>query len=286
VPNDPTRGGVPEVVVEDLHKSFSGKPVLAGIDMSIDRGELVAIVGGSGCGKTVLLKHITAHFRPDRGRVLVADHDAEPTIDSEGTVRAPLRDVNELDEFELDRLRVHWAVVFQRNALLSGSVFHNLAVLPREVKGLTNEEIRPLARKALIDVGLDPDLVMDRDREELSGGMAKRVAVARALVMDPVLILYDEPTAGLDPEMCAQIHELIRTTHATQPALAALRRGVVRTSIVVTHDTELLRTLRPRIVMLNAGVVSFDGDFEAFVASDDPRIRPYLAQMSALHARV
>lgn len=286
MPDDPTSRGVPEIVVEDLHKSFSGKPVLAGIDMSIDRGELVAIVGGSGCGKTVLLKHITAHFRPDRGRVLVADHDDEPIDGPDGDARAPLRDVNELDEFALDRLRVHWSVVFQRNALLTGSVFHNLAVLPREVKGLSTEAIRPLARKALVDVGLDPDLVMDRDREQLSGGMAKRVAVARALVMDPVLVLYDEPTAGLDPEMCGQIHELIRTTHATQPALAATRRGVVRTSIVVTHDTELLRTLRPRIVMLHAGVVSFDGDFEAFVASDDPRIRPYLIQMSALHARV
>lgn len=271
----------PEVAVEGLCKAFDGKVVLSGIDVTIARGEIVAIVGGSGCGKTVLLKHITAHLSPDAGRVLVANHDCEPDRDG----AAPLCDLATMDDFELDRLRVHWAVVFQRNALLSGSVYRNLAVLPREVKGMTDAEILPLARKALLDVGLDPDLVLLRDREQLSGGMAKRVAIARALVMDPVLILYDEPTAGLDPEMCAQIHGLIAATHATQPAFAASRRGVVRTSIVVTHDTELLRTLRPRIVMLHAGTVRFDGDFNAFLASHDPHIQPYLRQMSALQAR-
>lgn len=270
-----------EVVVEELHKSFDGKPVLQGVSMTIARGETVAIVGGSGCGKTVLLKHITAHFKPDAGRVLVADHDVEP--DANGV--APLRDVNALAEAELDQIRLHWAVVFQRNALLTGTVFHNLAVLPREVKRMQDEEIMPLARRALMAVGLDPELVLQRDREQLSGGMAKRVAIARALVMDPVLVLYDEPTAGLDPEMCVQIHDLIRTTHATQPQLAATRSGIVRTSVVVTHDTELLRRLEPRVVMLHAGGVLFDGAFRDFIVSDDPHIQPYLRQMSALHAR-
>ena len=271
----------PEVVVEDLCKSFDGKPVLSGVSLTVGRGEIVAIVGGSGCGKTVLLKHIAGHFAPDSGRVLVADHHVEPDADG----AAPLRDINALDEQDFDRIRLHWAIVFQRNALLTGSVFHNLAVLPREVKRMTDEEIRPLARKALVSVGLDPDLVLGRDREQLSGGMAKRVAIARALVLDPVLILYDEPTAGLDPEMCAQIHDLIRQTHRTQPEFAATHRGVVRTSIVVTHDTELLRRLEPRVVMLHGGGVLFDGPFRRFVESDDPHIRPYLAQMPALQAR-
>jgi phospholipid/cholesterol/gamma-HCH transport system ATP-binding protein len=111
------------------------------------------------------------------------------------------------------------------------------------------------------------------------------VAIARALVMDPVLVLYDEPTAGLDPEMCVQIHDLILATHRTQPALAATRAGVVRTSVVVTHDTELLRRLQPRVIMLHAGGVLFDGSFEAFAQSQDPHIAPYLAQMHALHLR-
>lgn len=272
----------PEVIVTDLHKAFDGKPVLRGVNLQIGRGELLAIVGGSGCGKTVLLKHITGHFAPDRGRVLVADHDVEP--DEAGA--APLRDINALDEEQLDRIRLHWAVVFQRNALLTGTVLHNLAVLPREVQRMDDATIRPLAEKALRSVGLDPELVLHRDREQLSGGMAKRVAIARALVMDPVLMLYDEPTAGLDPEMCGQIHELIQQTHLTQPGLAATRPGLVRTSVVVTHDTELLRRLQPRVMMLHGGGVLFDGPFQGFLASRDPRIQPYLNQMPALHARV
>lgn len=271
----------PEVVVEDLHKAFKGKVVLAGIDLTIARGEMIAIVGGSGCGKTVLLKHITAHFMPDRGRVMVADHDVDPGPDG----AAPMRDVGTLTALELDQVRAHWAVVFQRNALLTGTVMDNLALLLREVQGMDDEQIRPLAVKALSDVGLDPDLVLGRDREELSGGMAKRVAIARALVIDPVLLLYDEPTAGLDPEMCVQIHELIRHTHNTQPALAATRGGAVRTTIIVTHDTELLQRLQPRVMMLHDGGVLFDGPFEEFVRSDNPHITPYLAQMHQLQSR-
>lgn len=271
----------PEVVIERLAKSFGGKTVLEDVSLTIARGEMVAIVGGSGCGKTVLLKHVTAHFRPDAGRVLVADHESDPAADG----AAPLVDLGELDESGLERLRKHWAVVFQRNALLTGTVLENLSVEPREVKGMTDEEILPVAIEALRDVGLDPDLVLERDRDALSGGMAKRVAVARALVMDPVLLLYDEPTSGLDPEMCRQIHELIRETHESQPKLAKERAGVVRTSVVVTHDTELLRRLKPRIVMLADGGVLFDGDYEAFLENTDPHIEPYLEQMHELHCR-
>ncbi len=269
-----------EIVVEDLHRAFGGHAVLAGIDLTISRGELVAIVGGSGCGKTVLLKHMTAHFMPDRGRVLVADHE---------TAGSPLRDLSGLSDDELDRIRVHWAVVYQKNALLTGSVYHNLAIWPREVLNLGDTAIRPRAERALRDVGLEPGEVMSSDRDSLSGGMAKRVAIARALVMDPVLVFYDEPTAGLDPEMCVQIHDLIGETHAARPGSlrhAGVDTDVSRTSVVVTHDTELLRRLRPRIVMLHAGRVRFDGSFDEFVESKDEHIRPYLAQMAFLHARL
>jgi phospholipid/cholesterol/gamma-HCH transport system ATP-binding protein len=270
-----------EVRIEDLHKSFDRKPVLTGVNLVIRRGEMVAIVGGSGCGKTVLLKHITGHLHGDRGQVRVANHSVEPGPDG----NAPLLDVAHATEDELDQVREHWAVVFQRNALLTGDVFDNLAMLPREQKSMTDSQILPLARRALQDVGLDPDAVLHRDRDMLSGGMAKRVAVARALVMDPVLVLYDEPTSGLDPEMCVQIHDLIAATHRAQPALARHRQGVVRTSIVVTHDTELLRRLQPRVVMLHAGRVLFDGSFEAFTASDNEHVAPYLAQMHVLNTR-
>jgi phospholipid/cholesterol/gamma-HCH transport system ATP-binding protein len=271
----------PEVVIEDLHKAFDGKPVLEGVNLRIDRGEMVAIVGGSGCGKTVLLKHITGHFTADKGRVWVADHESG----TNGQGEAPLLEIGTASESKLDEVRMHWAVVFQRNALLTGDVFDNLAMLPRELRAMTNEQILPLAVKALKDVGLDPELVLHRSRDMLSGGMAKRVAVARALVMDPVLILYDEPTSGLDPEMCVQIHDLIKATHHTQPQIAAQRPGAVRTTIVVTHDTELLRRLKPRVVMLHAGRVLFDGSFEAFTQSADPHITPYLQQMHLLHQR-
>lgn len=260
-----------EILVEGLHKAFDGRPVLKDLSLTIARGEMVAIVGGSGCGKTVLLKHITGHFKPDTGRVLVADHVSPGS---------PLRELNTLTEEELDRIRLHWAVVFQRNALLTGTVFHNLALWPREIKRMSDEEIRPLAERALVDVGLDPGEVMEQDRDSLSGDMAKRVAIARALVMDPVLIFYDEPTAGLDPEMCAQIHGLIGQTHAARPSL-----GVARTSVIITHDTELLRRLGPRVIMLHDGKVHFDGPFEEFAVSDDPHIRPYVEQMATLHRR-
>jgi phospholipid/cholesterol/gamma-HCH transport system ATP-binding protein len=114
--------------------------------------------------------------------------------------------------------------------------------------------------------------------------MAKRVAVARAIVMDPVVIMYDEPTAGLDPEMSAQIQELIGATHRAQPSFISNGNGARRTSIVVTHDTELLRRLRPRVVMLSGGRVLFDGSFDEFIHSGDPHIRPYVAQMPGINA--
>jgi phospholipid/cholesterol/gamma-HCH transport system ATP-binding protein len=225
-----------EVSVTGLQKAFDGKPVLKGVNLSIRSGELLAIVGGSGCGKTVLLKLIMGHYPADAGQVLVADHELPP--DASGG--SPLLDIGHVSEKQLDQIRMHWAIVFQRNALVSGDVFENLAVLPREVKGMKNEAILPLARQALVDV-------------------------------------------GLDPEMSAQIQELIGATHRAQPAFAASHPGVRRTSIVVTHDTELLRRLRPRIVMLHGGTVLFDGTFDEFVASHDPHVRPYLAQMPGLH---
>ncbi|NBX36818.1 MAG: ATP-binding cassette domain-containing protein [Planctomycetes bacterium] len=261
-----------EMDVQDLHKSFGQARVLAGVSLTVNRGEVIALIGGSGCGKTVLLKHLTGHHRAERGKVRMCNHDEEGS---------PLVDLATLSEDAMDRLRIHWAVVFQRNALLSGSVLFNLSFWPSEIKGLSPEQIQPIAVDALRAVGLDPNQLLERDRDELSGGMAKRLAIARALVMDPVVAFYDEPTAGLDPEMCATVHDLILKTHHTMPAA-----GVRRTSIVVTHDTGLLRRLAPRVIMLADGRVHFDGDFDSFIGRDDEHIRPYLEQMAVLHRRV
>lgn len=261
-----------EICVEDLYKAFGDHEVLRGITMDIRRADVVAIVGGSGCGKTVLLNHILGLLRPDRGRVRVVDHDREDEA---------LCDITQLDAEELDRIHSHWGMVFQRNALFSGSVYDNIALGLKEVRGLDDEAILPLARAALEDVGLSSDpefLALDHD--QLSGGMAKRLAVARAIAMRPVVIFYDEPTTGLDPVSSAQIHDLIyQTHHARRPGFAQV------TSIIITHDKDLLGRLRPRTVMLHEGRVHFDGTFAAFEQSDSAIIRPYFEQMPSLHGR-
>jgi len=258
--------------VEGLFKAFEGNPVLTGVNLEIHCGEMVAIVGGSGCGKTVLLQHLIGHLQPDQGRVMVADHESRG---------APLRDLADLDEEQLDRIRVHSAIVFQRNALFSASVYENIALWLREIKRLDEDEILRRARTALDTVGFEGDeTILRKQRAELSGGMAKRVAVARALAMEPIVMFYDEPTTGLDPTSGANIHELIVRTHQQK-----LPGDAAPTTVIITHDKDLLRRLRPRIVMLHEGVVHFDGTFDAFEASDSEIIRPYFELMPVLQRR-
>jgi len=270
-------GGDPEadveIRVEDLHKAFDDNKVLRGVDLTIRRHDIVAVVGGSGCGKTVLLNHILRQLIPDKGRVLVTDHELPGE---------PLVDVSGLDEAEFDRVCTHWGVVFQRNALFSGTVYLNIALWLQEVKNLEEAEIGPIARSVLNSVGLPSDEdFLELAVSDLSGGMAKRLALARALAMDPMVVFYDEPTTGLDPTSTAQIHDLIIATHFE--AGPASRE---RTTVMITHDKDLLVRLRPRIVMLHDGVVYFDGPLDAFEKSSSPIIRPYFDVMPALHKRL
>jgi phospholipid/cholesterol/gamma-HCH transport system ATP-binding protein len=259
-----------EIRAKDLHKSFGDNHVLSGIDLTIRRGEMVAIVGGSGCGKTVLLEHLIGHMHPDSGEIWIADHESKG---------APLVELSELDETGMDRLRIHWAIVFQRNALVSGTVAENIALPLEWVKGLSDEEIAHRAREAVAAVGLDPDKVLSIRRDELSGGMAKRVAVARALALRPLLIFFDEPTTGLDPEHARRIQDLLFQTYQDE------QDGFKRTTVIITHDKDLLHRLQPRVVMLHEGRVFFDGTYPEFKQSNSPVIRPYFELMPLLHRR-
>ena len=261
-----------EIRIEGLSKAFDGRVVLDDIDLEIARRDIVAVVGGSGCGKTVLLNHVLGLLAPDSGRVQVADH-ARPG--------APLVDVAGLSEQARDDIHNHWGVVFQRNALFSGSVLNNIALWLKEVKGLGDADVLPIARAVLSAVDLPSDTdFLAAATTSLSGGMAKRLAVARALAMDPIVIFYDEPTTGLDPTSAAHIQDLILDAHA-KPGPG----DVARTTVIITHDKDLLNRLHPRIVMLHREHVIFDGPFEAFEASDSPVIRPYFDLMPVLHAR-
>jgi len=258
-----------EILIEGLHKSFDGNHTLRGIDLTIRRNSIVAIVGGSGCGKTVLLNHILGLQDPDQGRVQVADHDKEGT---------PLVDLAGLNSNQLDHIHMHWGVVFQNNALFSGSVYENIELWLSEVKNMENGEIMPIARTVLDAVALpSSDDFLNREVHDLSGGMAKRLAVARALAMKPLVIFYDEPTTGLDPTSAAQIHDLIVSTHDE-----FREAGHDRTTVIITHDKDLLNRLRPRTVMVHEGRIFFDGPLEEFERSKSPYIRPYFDIMPIL----
>jgi phospholipid/cholesterol/gamma-HCH transport system ATP-binding protein len=260
-----------EILVENVSKAFDRREVLRGIDLTVRRGDMVAIVGGSGCGKTVLLNHILGQLTPDSGRILVVDHERPDK---------PLVDLTTVDVNRLSEIQRHWGVVFQRNALFSGTVLDNIALWLREVRNLEDVDILPIARTCLGAVRLpNLDEFLNSSVEGLSEGMAKRLAIARALAMHPELLFYDEPTTGLDPTSASQIQDLILATHNDHRAgLAA------RTSLIITHDKDLLRRLKPRVVMLYEGRVSFDGSFDDFERSNSQIIRPYFDLMPVIHA--
>lgn len=260
-----------EICAQGIHKSFGDHVVLRDVSFDIRRGEMVAIVGGSGCGKTVLLDTITGLIEPNQGRVLVTNH---------AVAARPLVNLYALNDESLDALRLHWAVVFQRNALFTGTVLDNIALWMQEHTQMTDAQIRRRVEESLAAVALDVKDVLPKERESLSGGMAKRVAIARAIAVDPIVIFYDEPTTGLDPVISGHIHELIWNLHHR-----SREDGQARTTVIVTHDKELLRRLQPRVLMLDNGGVCFDGSYEQFQVSDNPVARQYLLAMPVLHKR-
>lgn len=247
--SDPTPVvGEPVVEVRELEVSFRGRRILRGLDLEVRRGETLVVLGGSGSGKSTLLNALTGGVTP-----------------SGGTIRVLGSSVAELDPARLDAHRVKVGFLFQNGALFqSMSVRENLACVLREHTALTAEEIDILVKMKLELVGLRH--AVDLMPAELSGGMRKRVALARALVLDPPLMLYDEPGAGLDPVSLAGVDRIIAT----------LGRILGMTSIVVTHHIESALRLADRLVFLHEGTVVASGSPEEFRTHGDPRLRQFL----------
>lgn len=213
----------PHVACEGLNVVFGRQHVLRDVRLEIPRGQTVVVIGESGCGKTVLLKTIIGLVEPTRGRVLI-----------EG------RDLAQFDDGQIAVLRTKFGFVFQQAALFdSMTIAQNVAFPLRQHGQHTDQELRELVHGRLAEVGL-PESVATKKPAELSGGMRKRVGLARALAMSPEIILYDEPTTGLDPIMSDVINELILRTRQNHPV----------TSIVVTHDMHTARKVADRVVML------------------------------------
>jgi phospholipid/cholesterol/gamma-HCH transport system ATP-binding protein len=237
------------IEIINLHKSFGVNHVLRGINLNIKEGESLAIIGRSGCGKSVLLKHIVGLLFPD-----------------EGFIKFEGRIINELDQMELYKIRRRFGYLFQGGALLdSMSVEENIALaLVENDFGYSKEKIQTIVAEKLELVGLPGTQKLKPS--ELSGGMKKRVGLARALVTNPDYILYDEPTTGLDPIMSDSIDELIKS----------LNEKLTVTSIIVTHDMFSVKNTADVIAMMHEGKIYFTGTPQQLIDSTDPVIQKFI----------
>ena len=236
------------IQIEDLHKSLSGKKVLEGVNLNVNKGEILVLIGMSGYGKSVLLKHIARIFRPDRGRVLIDG-----------------KDIGLLNSRELAEVRSRLGFLFQGGALFeSMSVYDNVAFPLKEKLGLKKDEINERVLKELDNVGLSG--AEDKYPTEISGGMQKRAALARVLVWQPEIILFDEPTTGLDPIIGHAILQLIEELHKNRNF----------TSIIVTHELHRVFKIAHRAAMLHEGIIKALGTPGDILASDDPIVRQFV----------
>lgn len=237
------------IQIKGLHKQFNSNPVLRGVDLQIKTGETLVIMGRSGCGKSVLLKHIIGIMEPDEGTVM---------IDSV--------DIFSLSKKELDQFRLKLGMLFQGAALFDSlSVRENVGFSLYEHTHLMPEVIRQRVKEKLNLVGLQG--IEEQMPDALSGGMKKRVGLARAICNDPKIILYDEPTTGLDPIMADGINDLILQMHQ--------KLGV--TSVVVTHDLKSAYKVANRIAMLYEGKIIGMGTPKDIENSDNPVIRQFIS---------
>jgi phospholipid/cholesterol/gamma-HCH transport system ATP-binding protein len=235
--------------ISDLHKSYDGMTVLRGVDLDIHMGETIAILGGSGTGKSVLLRLITGLEKPDQGAIVVEDRDIVP-----------------LKEHELVPMRRKIGMLFQSGALFDSlTAGENVAYPIREHRVLPERDIHEVVREKLRLVGLEG--VEDKMPAELSGGMKKRVALARAIAIDPEIIFYDEPTSGLDPANTRRINHLI----------CQLQELLRVTSVVVTHDLTSAYDVTNRLALLSDGRIAMTGTKDEFRQSEQEEVRRFIS---------
>ena len=236
------------IVLRDVYRAFGTNQVLRGLDLEVQDGETLSVIGFSGAGKSVVLKHMVGLIRPDSGDVVVDG-----------------KNVNELDVEELNALRRDVGYVFQFAALFdSMSIAENVAMGLRRVPGTYEEEIVSRVRECLALVELEG--IEDQYPSELSGGMVKRAGLARAIATKPKYLLYDEPTTGLDPVTVTVIDRLI----------VRMKEELGVTGIVVTHDIESAYRISDRIAMLHDGRIRICGTVDEIRGSDDPLLRSFL----------
>jgi phospholipid/cholesterol/gamma-HCH transport system ATP-binding protein len=242
----------PQFVIEvkDVWKSFGDHQVLRGVNLAVQDGETMVVLGASGCGKSVLLKHVIGLMKPDRGSIIIEGHD-----------------ITRMTAPELNQIRMSFGMVFQGAALFdSMTIGENVGLPLREHRGMEGAQLKDLVESKLRMVGLAG--ISHLRPSEVSGGMKKRVALARAISLDPDIILYDEPTTGLDPIMAEQINELIR----------ALQKKVNATSIVVTHDLHSASFTGDKVALMHEGAIEFTGTIDELKRSENEAVRNFIAR--------
>lgn len=246
---DPITGEAGAIVYSDVHKAFGEHRILRGLDLVIPRGKITVIIGRSGTGKSVTMKHVMGILRPDQGKIWVGKDE-----------------LTTMPDRKLRKVRNRFGIVFQNAALFdSMNVFDNIAFPLREHTRMRRKEMVEKVSELLKQVGLAGS--EKKMPSELSGGMRKRVGLARALVRDPEFLLYDEPTTGLDPILAAAMDELIVTTHNARPGI---------TSVVISHDMRAVMHIAHKIAMLVDGVVYDEGTPGHFEQSDDALIQQFI----------